>query len=420
MKTAIATRTVTDPSTGESLALVPVDQADAFSMAQYLETVISAPAVSNQKALATAYDTLVGALIGDNDVQVDGGRSFKKKSAWLKLGRAFKLDTTVVSTTFVDVPVTGSLYEDERTVTVCQVVVEARAPWGQVCQAIGGCGYDEETPTVHQTDAGGALLFWPSGDPKVRKGKELSLADMMATAQTRATNRAISTLIALGEVSAEEMDKGRKYQATPAGQGAGSSSSAGGDVPDADAPLTFGIHKGKTWREVAAAAPDYLEYLLKAEAKKPDGEKYKKSPAWVAFVEGLLAPQAAPEGLERAGEGEDLGAAFAAFTPGQVAYARQLSSASALPPAVRAWALEKLELATAEGNPDGWTITKMSALIVKLEETIHEREAHARAERSAAAGEKGATAEAPAAGSMPGSDERLGELLDAEDDDLPF
>ncbi len=223
---------VTDQASGEAMALVPLDSANDFSMEQYLGTVTSESALNQQKALATAYDRAVESLIGENDVQKEGQRSFKKKSAWRKLQRHFRIDTRIIAREFVDVHASGSLHDADRIVTTAVVTVEARAPWGQVAQAIGACGFDEETAAGPQLDANGAQLFWPSGDPKINKGKAISLADMVATAETRATNRAVSNLIAMGEVSAEEIGRrnrdGGSGGAPSRGNGGGAQRSNGG------------------------------------------------------------------------------------------------------------------------------------------------------------------------------------------------
>lgn len=189
----------TNAATGESVAMVPQDSADSFSMAQYLNAVTSEAAFEHAKALATAYDKACSALIGKNDVQKEGSREFKKKSAWRKLQRHFRINTIVRSIRFVEVNALGSVHNGDRHLTIAEVTVEAVAPWGQVSQAVGACGFDEESEPEERHDR--------NGNPYMTKGKELSLADMVATAETRATNRAVSNLIAMGEVSAEEINR---------------------------------------------------------------------------------------------------------------------------------------------------------------------------------------------------------------------
>lgn len=148
--------------TGELLTPVPFD---AKSYLASLDT-------EGQQAMARAYDAACKALIGPNDVQLDKGREFKKKSAWRKLARHFGLSTAV----------TGVQKEYLGDVFLATVTVKATGPWGQSSDAVGACATDEATGR-----------------------RVITIADAIATAETRATNRAVSNLIAMGEVSAEEI-----------------------------------------------------------------------------------------------------------------------------------------------------------------------------------------------------------------------
>ena len=148
--------------TGEVLTPVPFD---AKSYLASLDT-------EGQQAMARAYDAACKALIGPNDVQMDKGREFKKKSAWRKLARHFGLSTAV----------TGVQKEYLGDVFLATVTVKATGPWGQSSDAVGACATDEATGR-----------------------RVITIADAIATAETRATNRAVSNLIAMGEVSAEEI-----------------------------------------------------------------------------------------------------------------------------------------------------------------------------------------------------------------------
>ena len=99
--------------------------------------------------------------------------------------------------------------------------VRATAPWGQFAEDIGACGTDEATGK-----------------------REISWADAVATATTRATNRAVSNLIAMGEVSAEEI--GPKRQA-PRPATSSAPASGGGPV------MPFGKSKGTPLAQVETA-----------------------------------------------------------------------------------------------------------------------------------------------------------------------
>lgn len=162
-----------------------------------------------QRTLAAAYDYAVAQLVGPNDVQVDRGRTFKKKSAWRKLARHFSID---VRCSLDDVRM--ERHSDGE--FTAYAVATAIAPWGQTWQDVGACGTDEE------------------------KGKrEITEADAVATAMTRASNRSVSNLIAMGEVSAEEMrrldTRPSRVHVPPASPAPVAGSAGGAGVPSSDA-----------------------------------------------------------------------------------------------------------------------------------------------------------------------------------------
>lgn len=178
---AVARREGVDTSTGEIIPL-----AGNFDMTDFLARLSSPAAIEQQKALATAYDAACRALLGTNDVQKEGDREFKKKSAWRKLGRYFVISTRVMK---IEREWLGDFF-------IATVTAEARAPWGQSAESVGACSTDEE-----------------------QGNRVITIADAIATAETRATNRAVSNLIAMGEVSAEEMTgkgaEGQKREPKP-------------------------------------------------------------------------------------------------------------------------------------------------------------------------------------------------------------
>ena len=133
-----------------------------------------------------AYQKLCKGLLNETDYQeivvkekdADGNyvravRHFKKKSAWQKLARAFNVDTHIVDRDL------------ERTkmgrVKEAYYCVRATLPNGRSVESDALCS-------------------------RAERGKDkVSDHTIMATAKTRATNRAIAELIGAGEVSAEEM-----------------------------------------------------------------------------------------------------------------------------------------------------------------------------------------------------------------------
>lgn len=201
--------------TGEVLGNI-----EAFSMPDYLTSISTPASFQHQQKLAAAYDAACASLIGPNDVQKDGGRTFKKKSAWRKLARHFGISTSV---TAVDQRAVGEHF-------VATVTVKASAPWGQSAEAVGACGGDEATGR-----------------------RTITIADAIATAETRATNRAVSNLIAMGEVSAEEMGKSTNSAKAPA-----------------DMIMPFGKQKGTKLGEIDTDALIATVEWCKEKQKFPD------------------------------------------------------------------------------------------------------------------------------------------------------
>lgn len=109
----------------------------------------------------------------ENGKYVFVDREFKKKSAWQKLGRAFNVDTSIVEREFQR--------SKNGTIKEAYYCVRATLPNGRSVESDALCSRSE-------------------------KGKQhVSDHTIMATAKTRATNRAISELIGAGEVSSDEM-----------------------------------------------------------------------------------------------------------------------------------------------------------------------------------------------------------------------
>lgn len=154
---------------------VPVSAAEKFSLTRYVNA-LTPERIAQQHALMAAYDEACNALIGPNDVQQDKGRTFKKKSAWRKLARHFGIS--------VHCDLNSVRIERHDGGFVAFAVAEATAPWRQSWTDVGACASDEETGR-----------------------RVITEADAVGTAMTRASNRAISNLIAMGEVSAEEIGR---------------------------------------------------------------------------------------------------------------------------------------------------------------------------------------------------------------------
>lgn len=151
-----------------------------------LMTVDNVPNVEIAKKQWSAYQELCRGLLDKSDYQkimvkekdengqyVSVEREFKKKTAWQKLARAFNVDTYIVEKEFSRSK-TGRINE-------AYYCVRATLPNGRTVESDALCS-------------------------RVEKGKsKVSDHTIIATAKTRATNRAISELIGAGEVSSDEM-----------------------------------------------------------------------------------------------------------------------------------------------------------------------------------------------------------------------
>lgn len=134
------------------------------------------------KTAMTAYQQAVAAVLDESDWQNAGrGEHFIKKSGWRKIAKAFGLSVARVES--------GVERDAEGNPVRAFAVFRATAPNGQSQDGDGYCSVDESR---FQKDSG-------------RKKLE---NDMRATATTRAKNRAISDLVGMGEVSAEEVELG--------------------------------------------------------------------------------------------------------------------------------------------------------------------------------------------------------------------
>jgi hypothetical protein len=136
------------------------------------------PAVTPEqaKAVMKEYQDLCLAVLDKNDVQTIQNKEFKKKSAWRKLAKVFNLSLEIVEERSEKLNYNG---ED---VLVFHFRAKAIAPNGVYSEGAGSCDTSE-------------------------KGLFKSIHNTRTIAETRAINRAISSLIGSGEVSAEEINE---------------------------------------------------------------------------------------------------------------------------------------------------------------------------------------------------------------------
>lgn len=173
------------------------------------------------KTAMTAYQQAVAAVLDESDWQNAGrGERFIKKSGWRKIAKAFGLSVSRVES--------GVERDSEGNPVRAFAVFRATAPNGQSQDGDGYCSVDESR---FQKDSG-------------RKKLE---NDMRATATTRAKNRAISDLVGMGEVSAEEVELGG------GGSGSGQLEAYSGDMEPVWGEIVRLIGNGRT-----AALSDFL------------------------------------------------------------------------------------------------------------------------------------------------------------------
>lgn len=140
------------------------------------------PLNADQLAASFAeYQALLHKLLDDSDYQDAGSDGkFPKKSAWRKIATAFDLDVELIGEE-VERDGNGRILRSKHT-------ARATSPSGRVMEADGYCTVDEFTGRR-------------ASNPKLEN-------DLRGTASTRAKNRAISDLVGMGEVSAEEVSAG--------------------------------------------------------------------------------------------------------------------------------------------------------------------------------------------------------------------
>jgi hypothetical protein len=137
-------------------------------------------------AAMDAYQALLPKLLKPEDWQKAGRDEFVKKSGWRKIARAFNLSVFKIS---------SGIERDKDGVPLrASAVYRAMAPNGQIQDGDGYCS---------------------AGESRFSTNKAKLEHDMAATATTRAKNRAISDLVGMGEVSAEEVVEGQNAPQFP-------------------------------------------------------------------------------------------------------------------------------------------------------------------------------------------------------------
>lgn len=182
--------------TTENTAIVP----------QALNQAIVMPSVTPEEAVRAwnEYENLKKAIVKPEDIQKIEGKDFLKKSYWRKIATFFNLSTEVVK----------EKREQIGKTFVWHFTVRAIASNGRFAIGTGSCDAYEKASLIDgkymkkgkvtkwgKTVAGKSYpveFEWEPATPN-------SIHNIRSTAETRATNRAISNLVGGGEVSAEEV-----------------------------------------------------------------------------------------------------------------------------------------------------------------------------------------------------------------------
>ena len=135
--------------------------------------------VRETKAAMDQYQQGLRSLLEDGDWQNTGDGQFVKKSGWRKIATWFGLSVQLVS---------QRVERDEQGLPLrASVIARAEAPNGRFMEGDGHCSSEERR------------FKSSSGSQKLEN-------DLIATATTRAKNRAIADLVGMGAVSAEEVE----------------------------------------------------------------------------------------------------------------------------------------------------------------------------------------------------------------------
>lgn len=173
------------------------------------------------------YQRVCEKILNQDDYQTYEGKPRKKKSAWRKLATAFNVSTKKVAENIIR--------DSTGHVLSAQFTMQAFTP-SRIWEAVGYCEINEKCcasakgQECRKRAWKGHYCCQNGCDG--RKHWSHPDHDILSTAQTRATNRAIADLIGCGEVSAEELTDDVSKDDTPSGNAPGR---AGRDTPPSSA-----------------------------------------------------------------------------------------------------------------------------------------------------------------------------------------
>ena len=149
--------------------------------------------VASAKAFMDNYQEVCKALLDKSDFQktiINGKENaFKKKSAWRKIATAFNISDEVIEKDIIR--------DDNFQIISATFSVKVTAPNGRSGIGVASCSIFDK---INKKDKEQPSNF------ELRNRFNNAENDVIGTAHTRAKSRAISDLVGMGEVSAEEME----------------------------------------------------------------------------------------------------------------------------------------------------------------------------------------------------------------------
>lgn len=181
------------------------------------------------------YQRVCEKILNQDDYQTYEGKPRKKKSAWRKLATAFNVSTKKVAENIIR--------DSTGHVLSAQFTMQAFTP-SRIWEAVGYCEINEKCCASAKGQECRKRAwkghYCCSNGCDGRKHWSHPDHDILSTAQTRATNRAIADLIGCGEVSAEELTDDVSKDETPSGNAPGRAVKptppSGATHPPKDAP----------------------------------------------------------------------------------------------------------------------------------------------------------------------------------------
>ena len=258
------------------------------------------------------YQALTQKLLDATDYQdAGGGKRFKKKSAWRKYAKAFNISDHIVTEQIERRPDGWPRW--------ARVRVAAVAPNGRTSEADHECHISERCCPVSYGEQCGKRHTHCEQECSGRSHWSHP-GDIVATATTRAKNRAISDLIGAGEVSAEEMDghAPRVSSDDTATSRDGRAAAGADDAPRCPThpryPMRAGKSGGYYCSSKAGEGEDanergFCNYRLASGTAAPAGDTHADVRRELSAA--LVAAQITPDDLAAflSGEGVDFGSA---------------------------------------------------------------------------------------------------------------